>query len=295
MSATPEVATPSVTRFAIRTIKLGISSLSFIWIQLRRWLSPDRPATCVVLYYHSVPAQYRKRFEEQMQMVANRAAAIDITHLCDLPPHTHSVVITFDDALESFAENAVPVLVGLKIPATVFAVADALGSKPGWGEGYFSPEERVMSPEQLGRLPDSIRVGSHTLTHPYLTALSQEAAGEEITRSREKLEALLHRPITLFSFPHGAFNSSTVCQCQEAGYERVFTIEPVLASAGKNQFVVGRVPADPWDWRVEFYLKIFGAYCWQPYAQVVKRKIRALFWSQKDGSPRDSEGARPLM
>jgi len=277
MSVTPEIAKPSIARFVIRTIKLGISILYFIWNRFCHMLFGNSVGTCVVLYYHSIPIQYRTRFEEQMRLIAAQKTAIDITRVGDLPSNTHSVVITFDDALQSFAENAVPVLVRLKIPATVFAVTDALGSKPGWGEGYYSPNERVMSPEQLSNLPDSIKVGSHTLNHPNLTALSQESAGEEINLSREKLEALLHRPVNLFSFPHGAFNDFTVQQCKKAGYQLVFTTEPGLVSAGKNGFVVGRVPADPWDWRTEFYLKVSGAYCWQPYAQVVMINVRALF------------------
>jgi peptidoglycan/xylan/chitin deacetylase (PgdA/CDA1 family) len=280
MSATPEVAKPSFVRWITRAIKLGISILYFVWNRFWRWLFANGAGTCVVLYYHSVPNQFRERFEEQMRIIASRKTAIDLRRMDNCFANTHSVAITFDDALQSFAENAVPVLMRLKIPATVFVVTEELGSKPGWGEGYYSPDERVMSSEQLSSLPDTINVGSHTLTHPHLTALSQEAAGEEIGLSRTKLEALLHRPITLFSFPHGDFNNSTVRQCQDAGYERVFTTEPVLVSAGEGKFVVGRVSADPWDWWAEFYLKISGAYCWQPYARVVTRNIRALFSSR---------------
>ena len=281
MSATPEVTKRSPTRFSIRRIKLGISILYFVRNRFYCLLFPNRTGTCVVLYYHNVPSPYRMRFEQQMRIVADKKAAIDITRIDDLPANTHSIALTFDDALESFAENAVPVLVRLRIPATVFAVADAFGCNPGWGEGYYFPKERVMSSAQLGSLPYSINVGSHTLTHPYLTALSWEAAGEEIKFSRERLEALLHRPITLFSFPHGDFNDSTVRQCQEAGYEHVFTTEPVLVSGGRAQFVVGRVSTDPWDWLLEFYLKIAGAYCWQPYAQAVVRNIRARFSAKR--------------
>ena len=58
-------------------------------------------------------------------MVARRKSVIDLERLDDLPANVHSIVITFDDALQSFAENAVPILLNWKIPATVFAVADA--------------------------------------------------------------------------------------------------------------------------------------------------------------------------
>ena len=142
-----------------------------------------------------------------------------------------------------------------------------------------------MSLEQLRGLPDSIGVGSHTLTHQILTMVSQQTASKEIKLSREKLAAILHRPITLFSFPDGMFNSFIIRECQEAGYKHVFTTEPVLFSSGKDQFVVGRVPVDPWDWRVEFFLKISGAYCWQPYAKALMRKICAPYSTRKSEGP----------
>lgn len=276
MSVTPEVAKPSASRSLTRVIKLGISLLYFAWKRIGRLVLGNQDGTCVVLYYHSVPAKYRERFAQQMRLLAGGMRAIDIRRMDDLPANANSVVITFDDALQNFTENAVPVLVGLKIPATVFVVTDALGCKPGWGEGYYGPDERIMSAEELGNLPDLITVGSHTLTHPNLTMVSPESAATELTLSREKLETLLRRPIPLFSFPHGAYNDPLLRKCKDAGYQRVFTTEPELVSAATDKYVVGRVPVDPWDWWLEYRLKVAGAYCWQPVARNAVRNIRAL-------------------
>ena len=227
-----------------------------------------------MLYYHSVPDVYRAQFEEQMRIVASDTRPVAVSGLNHLPAGSHSVAITFDDALESFVENAVPVLQRLGIPATVFAVTDVLGTTPEWGKSYYSPDERVMSAEQLRALPELIDVGSHTLTHSDLTLVSTEALSKEITHSREKLEALLQRPVTMFAFPYGSFNSTAVCACREAGYVRVFTTEPSLVPKDATEFVVGRVGVDPWDWRLEFRMKMLGAYCWQPYAKAAMHKIR---------------------
>jgi peptidoglycan/xylan/chitin deacetylase (PgdA/CDA1 family) len=276
VSVNPEVAKPSVSRSVRRVIKLGISLLYFAWMRIGRLLLGNRAGTCVVLYYHSVPGKYQERFAQQMRLLAGRKAAIDIDRIEDLPANATSVVITFDDALQNFAENAVPVLIGLQIPATVFVVTDALGSKPRWGQGYYGPDERIMSEEELRKLPDLVTVGSHTLTHPDLTTVSPESAAIELKLSREKLEALLRRPIPLFSFPHGAYNDSLLRESKDAGYQRVFTTEPQLVSAATDRYVVGRVSVDPWDWRAEFRLKVAGAYCWQPVARKAVRNMRAL-------------------
>lgn len=278
MSITPGVTKPSVGSFTLRIIKLTISMVCFVFDSvsnwLRRFLRINRAGTCVVLYYHAVPHRYRSRFDEQMRILATQAKTVDLRCIDGLLPNTRSVAITFDDALESFIENAVPALQRLRIPATVFVVSDALGTKPEWGKSYYAPDELVMSADQLRSLPELIAVGSHTLTHPNLTTLSPEVAAKEIANSREKLGSLLQRQISLFSFPYGAFNDSIVCQCREAGYERVFTTVPVLAFPTKDQFVVGRVSADPWDWKLEFRLKIMGAYRWDAAARVAYRTIR---------------------
>jgi peptidoglycan/xylan/chitin deacetylase (PgdA/CDA1 family) len=279
VSATPEVAKPSASRSLIRLIKLGISVLYFFWTGASRLLTGNRAGSCVVLYYHSVPEHYKGQFEKQMKKLARRRTALDIAAIDELPKSSNSIVVTFDDALQNFTENAVPILVALQIPATVFVVADALGSRPGWGEGYYGENERIMSEEELTNLPRLITIGSHTLTHPDLTNLTPESAAIELKLSREKLEAMLNRPIPLFSFPHGAYNDVLVRQCREAGYSRVFTTEPELVFPSKDQFVVGRVTADPWEWPIEFNLKIRGAYCWQPFARNLVEQFRSVFTS----------------
>jgi peptidoglycan/xylan/chitin deacetylase (PgdA/CDA1 family) len=291
MSATPGVTKASLAGSALRTIKLGISASHFVlvsaWNLLNRAVGKKALGTSVVLYYHSVPRRYRRRFEEQVRMVASHAKPVTLSNLNHLPPNTHSVAITFDDGLESFAENAVPILRKLNVPATVFVVTNALGCRPAWGESYYDREERVMSDEQLRSLPELISVGSHSLSHPDLLALSEETASLEITQSRKNLESLLRRQISTFSFPHGKFSVSTVRQCMEAGYERVFTTEPDMLS-GDPGFVAGRIAADPWDWKLEFRLKIAGAYCWQKYARNFRSRIMGLFSLNK----RNTEGPK---
>jgi len=279
VSVTPEVAKPSIKRSIIRLIKLGVSLVYFVWRRAGRLLRVRRVGDCIVLYYHSVPSQYKESFERQMRLLAEKKLAMDIAGIDELPKSSDSIVVTFDDALQNFTENAVPILVGLKIPATVFVVADALGNWPGWGEGYYGENERIMSKEQLIDLPALITVGSHTLTHPHLTRLSPESAATELKVSREKLESMLNRPVPLFSFPHGEYNEAIVRQCREAGYHRVFTTDPEFVSPIKSNFVVGRVTMDPWEWPIEFRLKISGAYCWQPFARNAVRNVKALFSS----------------
>src|ERR1700693_6123061 len=84
---------------------------------------------------------------------------------------------------------------------------------------------------------------------------------------------MLDRPIELFSFPFGGFTQTLVDICREAGYRRVFTTLPTLASTSPQNFAVGRVRADTTDWPLETRLKIAGAYRWLPLAFRLKRGI----------------------
>src|SRR5215472_898483 len=200
MSTTPGVTKRSAAAFLIRIAKLGVSIGYFLVshgsFRLRRLLGKPTGGSGVVLYYHSVPRRYRQRFGDQMKSVATQVKPISVCEIDRLPAEDRFVAVTFDDGLATFVENAVPVLQELNIPATVFVVTDALGSKPAWGESYYDAEEQVMSEAQLRALPDSITVGSHTLTHPHLPTLNAQAASREITQPRQKLESIIGRPVT---------------------------------------------------------------------------------------------------
>ena len=134
-----------------------------------------------------------------------------------------------------------------------------------------------MTAEQLKALPtDLIQFGSHTRTHPVLTKLDEGKARDELINSRRELEAMLGRVIKAFSFPYGAYNERLIQLCREAGYDRVFTTDPVFAFRQMDDFVVGRVAAEPTDGGLEFRLKVAGAYRWVKAASTLKHKLREV-------------------
>jgi peptidoglycan/xylan/chitin deacetylase (PgdA/CDA1 family) len=205
-----------------------------------------------------------------MDTLVRLAKAIPADGMTPLSSGERYAAVTFDDAYQSVLQNAVPELVVRKIPATIFVIAGIIGRSPGW-EGYL---ENTMTLAELKELPaDLITLGSHTITHPALPSISEVQAKSELADSRTKLEALLGRKIELFSFPYGAFEEKMIRWCKEAGYERVFTTLPYWAFGDGNEFVTGRVSVEPDDWSIEFYLKLYGAYRWLPWAFSVKRML----------------------
>lgn len=271
-----------------RSLKLAVSltvyAVSFVHDTVLQLLGLPPQARCVVLYYHSVNYRQREKFARQMEIVNRWTEAIRADRRTALQPGKRYSVVTFDDAFESVFRNALPELDKRRIPATVFVIAGVMGRTTGW-EGY---PERTMSLDEIKSLrSDLVTIGSHTLTHSPLRSLTEPEVKAEISESRKRLEELLHRKITLFSFPYGGFRDYMIEWCKEAGYERVFTTLPYLALSDPQEFLTGRVSVDPDDWLLEFRLKLLGAYRWLPCAFSLKRRLFPIEDSDKRHSPRE--------
>lgn len=272
-----------------RFVKLQVSLLVFAvscFVEVMRRIA-GRLTTrrCVVLYYHSVRKEQRGRFARQMDLLVRWAQPIPADHTTPLPPNRRHAVVTFDDGFENVVENAWPELQKRNICATFFITAGSLGQNPGWWTGL-ERGQRILSAEQLRELPaDTLLVGSHTLTHPFLPSLSRQEAWKELSESRAHLGQLLNREITLFSFPYGGFDEQLIEMCCKVGYKRVFTTLPKLALQDPQEFVIGRVSADPTDWDLEFLLKLLGGYRWLPFTFTLKRKLLRSFGMIGVGKP----------
>jgi peptidoglycan/xylan/chitin deacetylase (PgdA/CDA1 family) len=260
-----------------RALKCAVSLVVFVVGEtvaiLGRVFGREAKNRCVVLYYHSVPPQQRALFAKQLDRIASHARVVrtDVGGSSSLVGRC--AAITFDDGFENFLTEALPELEKRSLPATVFVIADGINRT-------FGPEgdaEKLLSLEQLRGLPQElITIGSHTVTHPMLTKLDLSQARLEIQDSRSKLEQMLNRDVSEFSFPFGDHNEAMVDFCREVGYRRVYTTLPAFAFERAEEFVVGRVRVDPTDWPLEFGLKLAGSYRWLPLAFTLKRKMQVL-------------------
>jgi peptidoglycan/xylan/chitin deacetylase (PgdA/CDA1 family) len=276
---THPIRNPMEASLPTRLAKLGGSVLVFGASQLKNLIASligkPGPGSCVIVYYHGVAREHRASFARQMDMVKRWATPLSVDRRAICQRGHRYVAITFDDGFENLIENALPELESRKIPSTMFVVAECLGQPACWNTHASNGDTRVTSAEQLGSLQSTLMtIGSHSLTHPDLTSLNESDARREIADSRRRLQEILGKEVTLFSFPYGTHNNTLVQYCREAGYERVFTVLPRLAFANEKEFVSGRVEVAPTDWPLEFLLKILGAYSWLPVAFSLKRKMK---------------------
>jgi peptidoglycan/xylan/chitin deacetylase (PgdA/CDA1 family) len=255
-----------------RVIKLIISVVFWLLTSLYRWIEAlfgiERAGTCVVLYYHVVLPEEREKFAYQMDVLLRLAKPISLSAPILLEPGRHHVAVTFDDAFRESLVNVLPDLEKRNIPITVFVPTGCTGLPASWliGNEYATDRDVVMSAgelEEFGKHP-LVSLGSHCITHRPLPALPNPEAKTEIFQSKLDLEAILGTGVNTLSFPHGAFEQRHSDWAKQAGYTRVFSISPVFAFINPDEFVTGRVRVDPSHWRLEFRLKIAGAYRWLP-------------------------------
>ncbi|MDD3897135.1 MAG: polysaccharide deacetylase family protein [Candidatus Peribacteraceae bacterium] len=77
---------------------------------------------------------------------------------------------------------------------------------------------QMLSEEEIRALAVRHEIGAHSLTHPKLTLVSQDAARREISGSKEWVERVTGRPCTMFCYPKGRWNDSVRALVQEAGF-----------------------------------------------------------------------------
>ena len=264
-----------------RLIKLSITLIYFFCLRsirlVRVLFRMDVHGTCVVLYYHSVRPDQKNKFEKQMDALLKFAQPVAANYSGKLEKGRHHAAVTFDDGYVSVLEQAVPILVERNIPVAIFIASDFIGKD--WDWSVASPEnrenpggdERVMDVAQLKALPRPlVTLGSHTVTHPKMTAIPAGEAEAEFKNSKSQLEFELNQSMDLFAFPFGFFNEGLVQLARKCGYKRVFTTQPVLYQSELDAFEVGRVVMEPDMWPIEFKLKLLGGYAW--FASYLKFK-----------------------
>lgn len=115
-----------------------------------------------------------------------------------------SVIITFDDAFQDFADVAWPILSKHGFSAMVYVPTGRVGKDASW-PGASMPPVPIMDWDTIKALSkDGAQFGSHTVTHPNLDLLSDDELVVELTQSRQTLEDQLGQTIRHFAPPYGA-------------------------------------------------------------------------------------------
>ncbi|WP_448588234.1 polysaccharide deacetylase family protein [Thermocrinis sp.] len=160
----------------------------------------------------------------------------------DLAPKGRGVLLTFDDAYKDFLENAFPVIKELRAHAIVFVPAGLVGQFNRWDFKKVNAIKPIMSWDELSYLVKAgIEIGSHTLSHPFLTKLSIKDAKREIEDSKKLLEDKLGVKIKSFCYPYGDYNQEIAELVREAGYEYAYTTVKGKYKDSPNRWEIKRI------------------------------------------------------
>lgn len=163
---------------------------------------------------------------------------------CTKPASDRQVIITFDDAYVNVLRFGLKPLAVNGFKAIQFVVAERLGQWNDWDVALGEAPERLMDKEQLREwLAAGHDIGSHTLTHPYLTRLPREQAREELMASRKRLEDTFGRAVEHFCYPFGDWNDAVRDMVVEAGYKTACTTDVGMNGPGDSVFTLKRFTA----------------------------------------------------
>jgi peptidoglycan/xylan/chitin deacetylase (PgdA/CDA1 family) len=144
------------------------------------------------------------------------------------------VILTFDDGFVDFGEEAVPLLQKHGFRAELFVVSGHVGATDSWDTAW-ERREPLMDWQALADLPaDVVRIGSHTVGHAPLTAVSSQDVVRELTESRITLEDRLGRRVTTIAYPFGLNDGAVQRLAGAVGYEVGYTTMPWWAYPTRN-------------------------------------------------------------
>jgi len=201
------------------------------------------------LMYHSIDipnknanlkSLFVKPLEFKKQMLTLKLLGYKFSTLENLSKK--SVILTFDDGFKNFIENAYPILKKLKATAYIFIPVSFIGKYNVWDYKKLNVKIPVMNWSDLQFLvKEGFIIGSHTMTHPFLTKIPLKDAKREIEFSKKFLEDNLGIEINTFCYPYGDYNKKIVSLVKNAGYKYAFTTKKGNLNFLENPFEINRV------------------------------------------------------
>jgi peptidoglycan/xylan/chitin deacetylase (PgdA/CDA1 family) len=264
-------------------VRAGVTSLRSVAWELRDGHAAERGLR--FLFYHRVAddrdelAVTPLRFREQMAFLAHEGyrvtdvvTATGLLRRGDCP--TRVIGLSFDDGYRDVAENAMPILETHGFRATVFVVPGAVDGRAVFS--WYARQPPLLQWVDIVALDrgSPLAFEAHSVTHPNLPALPDEAARAEIVDSKAQLESHLGRDVQAFCYPSGLFGSRERAFVAAAGYTMAVSCEPGVNDPATDRFALHRTQIFPHDRLLDFRAKVAGAHDSPLLLRRVYRKVR---------------------
>src|SRR5208282_4868023 len=200
--------------------------LSILFFLIGSILFAQAPVKVPILIYHAIRPEKisdspfvlkyvctPKLFEKEMSYLHNNGYTSisfeDLTNYFNnkkvLPKKP--VIISFDDSWRDQYIYALPILKRYHFKATFFIITGSVGHR------YFLTWRDIRMLATFG-----MEIGSHSVTHPFLTKVGWRNLKWEIVDSKKIIEAELENKVTTFAYPYGAYNPIVIQIVKWAGY-----------------------------------------------------------------------------
>lgn len=168
-----------------------------------------------------------QRLEQQLAWLARCGLrGVSVRELLAARPRRRLVGLTFDDGYADFLEHAVPALKRHGFTATVYVVADRIGTANDWDRDEGGPVKPLLDRDGvLACAQAGMEIGSHGMLHVKVTKADPQAAAREITESRELLGDLLRTPVAGYCYAYGDHDARAVDLVRDAGYDYACAVD----------------------------------------------------------------------
>ena len=142
------------------------------------------------------------------------------------------ILLTIDDGLLSFYQNAWPILKEKKIPFILFVNTREVGSF------------NYMNWNQILELhkADHVEIGNHSHSHEYLVDESPEIIKNDILKSIEIFNKKLGKNSNFFSYPFGEYSQEFKKIIKELGFDYAFGQHSGVIDETKDLWELPRFP-----------------------------------------------------
>ncbi|WP_199232181.1 polysaccharide deacetylase family protein [Rubrivivax albus] len=129
------------------------------------------------------------------------------------------------------------------------------------------PDYLMMTSDQVRALHRAgMRIGAHTVNHPILRTLDDDAARSEITAGRQRLQEIIGAPVRLFAYPNGKpgqdYVERDVALVRACGFDAAFTTQAGYSTATTPAHELPRFTpwrSDRWGFGLQLARNLAGA------------------------------------
>lgn len=191
----------------------------------------DEPSRTWTVSRYEFESQMKWLLEHEYHPVTLVAVADHLSEGTSLP--SHPVVLTFDDGWDIGYSTVFPILKSRGMIGTFFVYPSGINAgNPG---GY-------MSWDQLREMDRAgMEIASHSIDHPRLPDMPEEAQRRQLVESKRLIEAQLGHDVLAFAYPFGKFDRTTRRLAKEAGYRCAAGVEPGWTQRSDELFAMRRI------------------------------------------------------